>query len=144
MVEASGKPGVSGKKTGLVSGGGYGRKDTCQPYSLPKCDHVVKGKYGPCLNVAPTPSCKYIFHCTCTHLSFIPTCSWLPSTPNDNKLKLDKYTAYIALRTDTAAVFSVGLLWFYSLTYINKELIQIGQKLGCTDSSPFIMSHRFV
>ena len=27
------------KNTGLVSGGEYGRNDTCQPYSLPKCHH---------------------------------------------------------------------------------------------------------
>ena len=46
--------------TGLVSGGGYGRKDTCQPYSLPKCNHHTKGSYGPCPHeIAPTPSCKY-------------------------------------------------------------------------------------
>jgi len=49
--------------TGLVSGGGYGRKDTCQPYSLPKCNHHTKGSYGPCPHeIAPTPSCKH--HCT--------------------------------------------------------------------------------
>ena len=46
------------KNTGLVSGGGYGRTDTCQPYSLAKCDHHVKGPYGPCPASVPTPACK--------------------------------------------------------------------------------------
>jgi len=50
------------KHTGLVSGGGNGRTDTCMPYSLPKCDHHVKGPYGPCPDSVPTPRCKS--HCT--------------------------------------------------------------------------------
>ena len=44
---------------GLVSGGGYGRTDTCMPYSLPKCNHG-KGidSYEKC-QIEPTPRCKY-------------------------------------------------------------------------------------
>jgi len=49
------------KYHGLVTGGGHGQ-NTCQPYSLPKCDHHVKGPYGPCPNPIRTPSCKR--HCT--------------------------------------------------------------------------------
>ena len=47
------------KNTGLVSGGGNGRTDTCMPYSLPKCDHHVEGPYGPCPPSTNTPSCEY-------------------------------------------------------------------------------------
>merc|ERR1711963_216660 len=46
------------KNTGLVSGGGYGA-DTCQPYSLPKCDHHVEGPYGPCPASVRTPACHH-------------------------------------------------------------------------------------
>merc|ERR1712122_181174 len=47
------------KSTGIVSGGGYGDSDTCQPYSLPKCDHHVSGPYGPCPDSTDTPKCKH-------------------------------------------------------------------------------------
>jgi len=49
--------------SGLVSGGLHG-SDTCQPYSLPMCDHHVKGPYGPCPDPINTPKCKK--HCTNT------------------------------------------------------------------------------
>merc|ERR1711994_338680 len=50
------------KDIGLVSGGGNEQTDTCMPYSLPKCDHRVKGPYGPCPPAVQTPTCKH--YCT--------------------------------------------------------------------------------
>ncbi|XP_012938908.2 cathepsin B-like cysteine proteinase [Aplysia californica] len=45
-------------KFGVVSGGQYGTKQGCLPYSLPHCDHHVKGKYKPCgPGMFPTPKC---------------------------------------------------------------------------------------
>jgi len=44
--------------TGWVSGGDFGDKNTCKPYSFPKCDHHVVGKYPPCSGDYPTPECK--------------------------------------------------------------------------------------
>ncbi|XP_035826084.1 cathepsin B-like [Aplysia californica] len=44
-------------KTGVVTGGQYGSKQGCLPYSLAHCDHHVKGKYQPCGPVVPTPKC---------------------------------------------------------------------------------------
>jgi cathepsin B len=45
---------------GLPTGGLYGDKQTCQPYSFAPCDHHVKGKYGPCSSEEfPTPACKH-------------------------------------------------------------------------------------
>lgn len=44
---------------GLPTGGLYGDKNTCQPYSFPPCDHHVHGKYGPCSSEEfPTPKCS--------------------------------------------------------------------------------------
>ncbi|XP_070534323.1 cathepsin B-like [Ptychodera flava] len=43
--------------TGLVSGGQYGTKQGCSPYTLPHCDHHVSGKYQPCGDIVPTPKC---------------------------------------------------------------------------------------
>ncbi|KAL5013652.1 hypothetical protein ScPMuIL_007922 [Solemya velum] len=43
---------------GLVTGGQYGTKQGCQPYSLKHCDHHTTGKYQPCQGDAPTPPCK--------------------------------------------------------------------------------------
>ena len=45
------------KNTGLVTGGLYGDKTTCQPYFLPPCDHHVDGSHGPCPDSVDTPSC---------------------------------------------------------------------------------------
>jgi cathepsin B len=45
------------EKTGVVTGGEYGDKDTCYPYALPMCDHHTKGKYPPCKGTGPTPNC---------------------------------------------------------------------------------------
>lgn len=43
--------------TGITSGDLYGGSG-CQPYTLPPCDHHVKGKYGPCPSaLAQTPAC---------------------------------------------------------------------------------------
>lgn len=42
---------------GIVTGGEYGDKETCFPYFLPKCDHHVKGKYGPCPATTDEPEC---------------------------------------------------------------------------------------
>ncbi|MFM7857474.1 MAG: C1 family peptidase, partial [Flammeovirgaceae bacterium] len=39
-------------------GGLYGDKATCQPYSLPPCDHHVNGTYGPCETKFETPECS--------------------------------------------------------------------------------------
>lgn len=45
------------KSTGLVTGGLYGDKSTCQPYFLPECDHHVDGSHGPCPDTVDTPKC---------------------------------------------------------------------------------------
>jgi cathepsin B len=45
------------KNTGLVTGGLYGDKTTCQPYFLPPCDHHVEGSHGECPDTVNTPSC---------------------------------------------------------------------------------------
>ena len=37
--------------------GGYGDKNTCQPYFLPPCDHHVSGSYGVCPETVDTPEC---------------------------------------------------------------------------------------
>lgn len=43
---------------GIVTGGQYGSKEGCKPYSLPPCDHHVVGKLKPCPAVMyPTPPC---------------------------------------------------------------------------------------
>jgi len=47
------------QETGLVTGGLYGDKNGCQPYSMAPCDHHVTGKYGPCpSDEYPTPECS--------------------------------------------------------------------------------------
>ena len=43
---------------GLVSGGLYGTKDTCKPYTIPSCEHHVQGKLPACGSIVPTPACK--------------------------------------------------------------------------------------
>ena len=45
------------KSTGLVTGGLYGDKNTCQPYFLPPCDHHVDGSHGACPDTVDTPKC---------------------------------------------------------------------------------------
>lgn len=52
------------KLSGLVSGGLYGDKGSCQPYSMPPCSHhVTSTKYPACPSSEyPTPKCKR----TCT------------------------------------------------------------------------------
>ncbi|PAA59531.1 hypothetical protein BOX15_Mlig003307g1, partial [Macrostomum lignano] len=45
------------KSKGLVTGGQYGTKDGCQPYSLPHCEHHTTGEYQPCTGDSPTPKC---------------------------------------------------------------------------------------
>jgi cathepsin B len=48
------------KSHGLPTGGLYGDKKTCQPYSFPPCDHHMSGKYGPCSGEEfPTPKCSH-------------------------------------------------------------------------------------
>jgi len=45
--------------TGLPTGGLYGDKTSCQPYSMAPCDHHVDGKYGPCPSEEyNTPTCE--------------------------------------------------------------------------------------
>lgn len=46
------------RKKGIVSGGLYGDKKTCQPYFLPMCDHHTVGPHGPCPKTVDTPKCK--------------------------------------------------------------------------------------
>jgi cathepsin B len=46
-------------ETGLVSGGLYNSKKGCQPYTIPGCDHHVKGKLPPCTSGGDTPACKH-------------------------------------------------------------------------------------
>jgi cathepsin B len=41
---------------GVVTGGNYKGGD-CLPYSIPNCDHHTTGKYGPCGDIVPTPTC---------------------------------------------------------------------------------------
>jgi cathepsin B len=43
---------------GVVDGGNYNSKDGCFPYSIPNCDHHCTGKYQPCGDIVPTPSCS--------------------------------------------------------------------------------------
>ena len=45
------------KSTGIVTGGLYGDKTTCQPYFLPECDHHTEGSHGTCPDTVNTPSC---------------------------------------------------------------------------------------
>ena len=45
------------KSTGLVTGGLYQDKTTCQPYFLPPCDHHCDGSHGPCGDTVDTPKC---------------------------------------------------------------------------------------
>ena len=45
------------KNTGIVTGGLYGDKTTCQPYFLPMCDHHIEGSHGTCPDTVDTPSC---------------------------------------------------------------------------------------
>jgi len=42
--------------SGVVSGGNY-KGGGCFPYQLANCDHHTTGKYGPCPDVVPTPTC---------------------------------------------------------------------------------------
>ena len=43
---------------GLVTGGQYGSKEGCRPYSIPHCEHHVDtGKYPKCKGILPTPRC---------------------------------------------------------------------------------------
>jgi cathepsin B len=46
------------RKNGIPSGGLYGDKQTCQPYSFPPCDHHINGTYGPCSIKYDTPICS--------------------------------------------------------------------------------------
>jgi len=41
---------------GVVTGGNY-NQGGCYPYSIKNCDHHTTGKYGPCGDIVPTPSC---------------------------------------------------------------------------------------
>jgi len=44
-------------KYGLVTGGLYGSKQGCRPYTIPSCEHHVPGKLDPCSGDADTPEC---------------------------------------------------------------------------------------
>lgn len=44
---------------GLVTGGLYGTKDTCQPYTLEACEHHVPGDRPPCTEGGGTPKCSH-------------------------------------------------------------------------------------
>lgn len=46
------------QQSGLVTGGLYGDKNTCQPYSLAPCDHHTSGQYSPCSGDSNTPVCQ--------------------------------------------------------------------------------------
>lgn len=55
------------KRTGLVTGGNYGSKEGCQPYSIEDCDHHVNGTRKPCGgSEVPTPRC----HKECTNKDY--------------------------------------------------------------------------
>lgn len=42
---------------GIVSGGNYGSKEGCEPYSIPACEHHVNGTRPPCSGEGKTPKC---------------------------------------------------------------------------------------
>lgn len=42
---------------GISTGGLYGDKGTCKPYSLPPCNHHTSGQYQPCQGDGRIPSC---------------------------------------------------------------------------------------
>lgn len=55
------------KTRGIVSGGLYGDKNSCQPYPLEPCaHHSTSEKYKPCPASGPTPRC-YNDKCTATY-----------------------------------------------------------------------------
>jgi cathepsin B len=43
---------------GVVTGAGYGDRNTCQPYFLRECSHHGQGSYQPCTGTSPTPQCS--------------------------------------------------------------------------------------
>eukprot|EP00914_Ancora_sagittata_P004214 GHVO01009263.1.p1 GENE.GHVO01009263.1~~GHVO01009263.1.p1 ORF type:complete len:337 (+),score=29.47 GHVO01009263.1:110-1120(+) len=45
------------RDTGLVTGGQYGTKQGCRPYSIAPCEHHVNGTRLPCSGEGPTPKC---------------------------------------------------------------------------------------
>jgi cathepsin B len=46
------------RDTGVVTGGEYGSKGTCQPYHLAQCQHHVEGPRPKCVAVESTPTCN--------------------------------------------------------------------------------------
>jgi len=42
---------------GIVSGGNYGTKEGCEPYSIAPCEHHVNGTRPPCSGEGKTPKC---------------------------------------------------------------------------------------
>ncbi|CAN8001239.1 unnamed protein product [Ixodes hexagonus] len=48
------------KDSGLVSGGLYGTPDGCKPYSLPPCEHHIKGPLPNCTGTVDTPKCLHL------------------------------------------------------------------------------------
>ncbi|XP_064460529.1 cathepsin B-like [Ornithodoros turicata] len=46
------------KSEGLVTGGLYGTKDGCKPYSILPCEHFGRGKRPPCTEGVQAPSCQ--------------------------------------------------------------------------------------
>lgn len=45
--------------SGLVTGGLYGTNGTCQPYTIPPCNHHDQGRYQPCGDIVHTPKCSH-------------------------------------------------------------------------------------
>ena len=43
---------------GLPTGGLYGDKATCKPYTMKPCEHHVPGDRPPCTGDGPTPKCE--------------------------------------------------------------------------------------
>ena len=43
---------------GLPTGGLYGDKSTCKPYTMKPCEHHVPGDRPPCTGDGPTPKCE--------------------------------------------------------------------------------------
>merc|ERR1711887_139706 len=43
---------------GVVTGGLYGDKTTCQPYTMEPCEHHTAGDRPPCTGDGPTPKCS--------------------------------------------------------------------------------------
>eukprot|EP00056_Hartaetosiga_gracilis_P018863 m.12219 g.12219 ORF g.12219 m.12219 type:complete len:346 (+) comp7140_c0_seq1:49-1086(+) len=114
------------KNVGIVTGGPYNSSEGCQPYSIPACDHHTTGRYKPCGNIVPTPSCQRTCEAgyakTYTEDKHFGSTSY--SVPSDP----DKIATEIMTNGPVEAAFSVysDFLSYKSGVYQHKT----GQMLG--------------